>query len=261
MANCRWPWLKKRLIAWFIQRYEVDLSEAVETNPLAYPHFNGFFTRALRPECRPIKLDDHTFVSPADGSVSQCGTIEQGTLMQAKGFYFNAQTLLGGNKNHAKAFESGSFTTIYLAPKNYHRVHMPCTGKLIEMIYVPGQLFSVNTHTAEHIPNLFARNERVVCLFETTHGLLAVVLIGAMLVASIETVWAGLVAPKRPRTITSLDYRGENITITQGAELGRFALGSTVVVLSNTPKLSWQDFKSGDAVQMGQILGDFKNFS
>lgn len=255
LAHCRIFWIKHTFILWFIRRYQVDMSLAVETNPSKYPHFNAFFTRALKPDVRPIAVGEHNIVSPADGTISQIGTIEAGRIFQAKGFHFNVQELLGGNKELAAIFQQGSFSTIYLAPKDYHRVHMPLDGRLEKMAYIPGQLFSVNKPTTEHIPRLFARNERVVVLFKTAVGHMAMVLVGAMIVASIETTWAGLVAPAKDLRIAWKEYPNNLISLRKGDEMGRFQLGSTVILLFSTP-VQWGDaIQSNSALRMGQSLG------
>ena len=189
LANCTWNWVKNPFITWFVKRYQVDMSEAAEENPTAYACFNDFFTRALKDGARPL-ADGDEVLCPADGAISQLGRIEHGRIFQAKGQSFSVLELLGGNPEHAALFQGGEFATVYLSPRDYHRVHMPLGGTLTDMIYVPGKLFSVNQSTAENVPELFARNERVVCLFDTPVGPMAVVLVGAMIVASVETVWA-----------------------------------------------------------------------
>ena len=195
VAECRARWFKNAFTAWFAKRYQVNMSEALVEDLTAYEHFNAFFTRALKPGARPLDETPGAILCPADGAVSQLGPIEHGRIFQAKGHSFSALELLGGDPALAAPFMGGEFATIYLSPKDYHRVHMPLAGTLREMVYVPGRLFSVNQTTAENVPELFARNERVVCLFDTERGPMAVVLVGAMIVASIETVWAGLVTP------------------------------------------------------------------
>ncbi|GAB2715793.1 archaetidylserine decarboxylase [Halomonas garicola] len=249
LAECRSPGLKNALISAFIRRFKVDMREALEPDYRAYTTFNDFFTRALKDDSRPL---GEGFISPADGTLSQYGRITAGELVQAKGHRFSARTLLGGNAELADTFAGGSFATVYLSPKDYHRVHMPMTGTLRETIYVPGRLFSVNQATAGYVPGLFARNERLVCVFDTAHGPLAVVLVGAMIVAAIETVWAGQITPLAgtPQR-TRLD---ESVTLEKGAELGRFKLGSTVVMCTVNP-VAFDDFTPGAKVAMGQSLG------
>lgn len=221
-------------IKWFIKQYNIDMSEAEQSAPEAYNTFNAFFTRALKPGMRPILADPMMITQPVDGAVSQCGPIEDGRIFQAKGHHFTSQALLGGNADEARRFQGGDFATIYLAPKDYHRIHMPIKGTLSKMTYIPGDLFSVNPLTARHVPGLFARNERVVATFETEIGPLAMVLVGATIVASIETVWAGTVTPPCGKKVVSWDYPTEGpdaITLDKGEEMGRFKLGSTVVML------------------------------
>ncbi|VFT55029.1 phosphatidylserine decarboxylase [Pseudomonas aeruginosa] len=196
-ADCRATWFKDRLIAWFARRYQVDMREAQVEDLQAYEHFNAFFTRALKDGARPLAQEPGAVLCPADGAISQLGPIEHGRIFQAKGHSYSLAELLGGDAELAAPFMGGDFATVYLSPRDYHRVHMPLAGTLREMVYVPGRLFSVNQTTAENVPELFARNERVVCLFDTERGPMAVVLVGAMIVASIETVWAGLVTPPK----------------------------------------------------------------
>ncbi|MGM0522187.1 MAG: archaetidylserine decarboxylase [Pseudomonadota bacterium] len=249
-AQCDNPWVKNTLINAFIKRFEVDMSQALEPDPSAYATFNDFFTRALKADARPLS---DGLLSPADGTLSQYGRLQAGQLVQAKGHTYSAQTLLGGDTALAEEFLGGSFATVYLSPKDYHRVHMPITGTLREMIYVPGRLFSVNEATAKHVPGLFARNERLVCVFDTEHGPMAMVLVGAMIVAAIETVWSGQVTPLsgHPQRM----HFGQPITLEKGAEMGRFKLGSTVVMCFANP-VAFEAIPTGSMVQMGQTLGD-----
>jgi phosphatidylserine decarboxylase len=215
----------------FINRYQVDMNDAVHSEPSAYSSFNAFFTRPLKPGARPIVDGDNNLAHPVDGAVSQLGPIQHGQLIQAKGHDYSARELLGGDKALAEEFSDGDFATIYLAPKDYHRIHMPCKGKLRKMVYVPGQLFSVNPLTAANVPNLFARNERVVAIFDTEFGPIAMVLVGATIVASIETIWSGTVTPPGGKQVFTWDYQDQEISLDKGAEMGRFKLGSTVVML------------------------------
>ena len=255
LANCTWPWVKNPFITWFVKRYQVDMSQALEENPTAYRSFNDFFTRALKPDARPLDQTPGSILCPADGAISQLGKIEHGRIFQAKGHSFSVQELLGGNPELAAPFQGGEFATVYLSPRDYHRVHMPLGGTLKEMIYVPGKLFSVNQTTAENVPELFARNERVVCLFDTEAGPMAVVLVGAMIVASVETVWAGLVAPPS-RTLRSTAYGQAAPRLEKGDEMGRFKLGSTAIVLFGPDAMCWSEsLKAGDSVEMGQLMG------
>lgn len=219
-------------IKWFINRYGIDMSEALHEDPAHYKTFNEFFTRELKPGLRP--LSDSDLVLPVDGCISQLGAVKSGRIFQAKGHEFTATELLGGDEARAKPFQNGDFSTIYLAPKDYHRIHMPMTGTLREMVYIPGDLFSVNPLTAANVPNLFARNERVAAIFDTDFGPMALVLVGATIVASIETVWAGTVTPPAGKQVTSWQYPAEGddaIVLEKGAEMGRFKLGSTVVAV------------------------------
>jgi phosphatidylserine decarboxylase len=257
-AECRAAWFKNRLIGWFAKQYQVDMSEAQIEDLEAFEHFNAFFTRALKPGARPLEQSPGAILCPADGAVSQLGKIEHGRVFQAKGHSFSLVELLGGDSERATPFMGGAFATVYLSPKDYHRVHMPLAGTLKEMVYVPGRLFSVNQSTAENVPELFARNERVVCLFDTERGPMAVVLVGAMIVASIETVWAGLVTPPK-RSLKTFRYdeaARAPIALDKGAELGRFKLGSTAIVLFGADQVQWaQELAAGSPVQMGQLLG------
>jgi phosphatidylserine decarboxylase len=257
-AECRAGWFKNRLIGWFAKQYQVNMSEAQVEDLTAFAHFNDFFTRALKDGARPLDSTPGAVLCPADGAVSQLGKIEQGRVFQAKGHSFSVIELLGGDSQRASPFMGGDFATIYLSPKDYHRVHMPLAGTLTEMVYVPGRLFSVNQTTAENVPELFARNERVVCLFDTERGPMAVVLVGAMIVASIETVWAGLVTPPK-RTLKTFKYDDAArapIYLEKGAELGRFKLGSTAIVLFGPEQVQWAEaLTANSAVQMGQCLG------
>jgi len=259
IAECRAEWLKNPLIKWFVKQYQVDMSEAQVEDPTAYENFNAFFTRALKDGARPLDETPGAVLCPADGAVSQLGPIEHGRLFQAKGHSFSAVELLGGEAERAAPFMGGEFATIYLSPKDYHRVHMPLAGTLKEMVYVPGRLFSVNQTTAENVPELFARNERLVCIFDTERGPMAVVLVGAMIVAAIETVWAGQVAPPT-RLLKTTRYdaaaRGP-IELAKGAELGRFKLGSTAIVLFGPNQVKWAEHMvAGSATRMGERLAD-----
>ncbi|WP_237467931.1 archaetidylserine decarboxylase [Vibrio stylophorae] len=232
-------------IRWFIKQYRIDMSEAVIEEPTQFETFNDFFTRELKPGLRTFSDDAQEIGHPADARVSQLGAIEQGQLIQAKGHSYSALTLLGGDYRLADTFADGQFATLYLSPSDYHRVHMPMAGTLRQMIYVPGDLFSVNPLTAENVPDLFARNERVVCIFDTAIGPMAQVLVGATIVGSIETVWAGTITPQRRPTIHKWDYpaAGEEgaITLEKGQEMGRFKLGSTVINLFPKDTISFDE--------------------
>ncbi len=256
LANCDQPWLKNKLIDYFMWRYDVDMSTALETDPHQYATFNQFFTRQLRSDARPIVAGVNTIASPADACISQLGRIAQGRIIQAKGFHYDVQDLLGGSAERAMPFAGGSFMTLYLAPKDYHRVHLPLAAELQEMIYVPGQLFSVNPLTTTTVPHLFARNERVAMIFNTAVGPMAVVMVGAMLVASIISAWEGVIAPARDKKVRVWDYRTQTKTLAKGEEVGHFQLGSTVVVLFGNENLQWvEGLKADQAVQYGQLLG------
>lgn len=256
LANCRRPWVKNAFIRWFIRRYHVDMSIALTPNIESYENFNQFFTRSLTPGARPVVCGLNTIACPVDGFVSQIGNIQDLQLFQAKGFHFDLSSLLAGNKQHADYFRFGHYATLYLSPKDYHRIHMPITGKLREMIYVPGKLFSVNASSVAYVPNLFARNERVICLFETQAGIVAVILVGAMIVAGIHTVWAGQVAPSSQKQIQSWQYTDQNIVLQKGAELGHFQLGSTVILLCASNQIQWaENIKPDQSIVMGQEFG------
>jgi phosphatidylserine decarboxylase len=247
-------------IAAFAHRYRVDMSEAAEPNLLAYTNFNDFFTRALRPDARPLAQTD--LICPVDGALSECGVIAGEQIFQAKGHHYSTCALLGGNSDWAKKFENGDFATLYLSPRDYHRVHMPCAGQLVRMIHVPGNLFSVNPLMARKIPGLFSRNERVVCLFESERGPFALVLVGTVIVGGIETVWHGNVTPPHSRRISLWDYEGsENVVeLAQGAEMGRFKLGSTVVALFANQSVRFApDWMPGKPIRMGEAMGSLGN--
>lgn len=252
VACCKFPPLKNYLIQWFIRRYGVNMEEAVSDNLADYENFQSFFIRTLKPSLRPIAQEKNQMVSPVDGIVSQIGGIQAGRIFQAKGFDFTVGELMGGQTSSANRFSGGQFATFYLAPKDYHRVHMPLTGRLLSTTYIPGRLFSVSPQTANQIPRLFARNERLVCLFETLAGPMAVVFVGAMIVGSISTVWAKDIT--RTKTIQFLEYVNTNITIQKGEELGYFKLGSTVILLFGG-QVNWdKELREGSEVKMGEKL-------
>jgi phosphatidylserine decarboxylase len=256
IAECENLWIKNTFISQFVKKYQVDMSEAVNSDPLSYHNFNDFFTRAIRSELRPICEQENSIACPADGAVSQLGEIEHGTLLQAKGHTYSLTSLLGGDASLSNQFLGGSFATVYLSPKDYHRVHMPLTGKLTKMIHIPGKLFSVNKVTAEQIPSVFARNERTVCIFDTEAGPMAVILVGAMIVASIETTWAGQVTPFNKNVVT-WDYSELNkIEIKKGEEMGRFKLGSTAIVLFGKNAVKWEEsIQAETPTKMGMHFG------
>ena len=256
MAFCKISWIKNYLIRDFMRRYGVSLVETKINSVEQFIHFNDFFTRQLKSDARPI-AGGNSIASPCDGTISQIGHIAKKTLVQAKGHTYRLEKLLT-NPELAYSFENGLYTTIYLSPKDYHRVHMPITGTLTQMIYVPGDLFSVNQLTAQHVPDLFARNERVICIFETAVGPMAIILVGAMIVGSIATTWAGTVPPHQP-TLTTWNYTkstDQHITLEKGEEMGLFHLGSTVIVLFSSQVKNWtHTYAAGNTVQMGQALG------
>lgn len=255
LAGSRLAPVKAPMIATFRRAYRVDLTEAAESDPGRYPSFNAFFTRALKPGARPVAPEADAVVSPADGAVNAAGTIAGDALLQAKGREYGLTELLGGSPERAVPFEGGSFATVYLSPRDYHRVHMPLAGRLTETVHVPGRLFAVNRPAARAVPRLFARNERVAALFETGAGPMAVVLVGALLVGSIETVWAGRVTPPRGREVRSWVPDAE-VRMAKGAELGRFAMGSTVIVLFAPGRVRWDEvLVPGAEVRMGRRIG------
>ncbi|MEM6405116.1 MAG: archaetidylserine decarboxylase [Pseudomonadota bacterium] len=249
LARSERPWIRKRLIRYVIREYQVDMTEAAQPDPDQYPSFNAFFTRTLRPDTRPIAAD--SIISPADGQVSQSGAIDDQQLIQAKGQHYTLPALLGDNTDLADMLRHGSYLTIYLAPKDYHRVHMPLSGTLQHMTYIPGDLFSVNTHSAQHIPGLFTRNERLVCTFDTACGPMVVIWVGAIFVGNIETVWAGEVQAK---TLTHRDYSDQAHTFATGDEIGRFNMGSTVIVLFGANQIDLLPTLTGQKIQMGQQI-------
>lgn len=258
IASSESTWVKNRFISWFHKQYQPNMAEAEQEDPLAYASFNDFFTRKLKAGARPLPEAPKAFACPADGKISQLGSIEQGRIVQAKGQSFTSLELLGGNEEQAKSVVDGQFLTVYLSPKDYHRVHMPIAGDLVSMTHIPGRLFSVNPATTEHLPRLFARNERVVCEFSTANGPVFMVLVGAMIVGSIATTWAGVVNPRSPK-IKREEYPKQVARFERGDEMGRFLLGSTVVVLCGADQLSWDSATSaGQEVKMGQALGGWK---
>jgi phosphatidylserine decarboxylase len=242
-----------RLIRWFVGRYGVNMSEAAEPDIAAYPSFNEFFTRALKPGARPLAQAD--LVCPVDGAISQFGRIRGAQIFQAKGHDYSTQALVGGDATLAERFQDGYFATLYLSPKDYHRIHMPCAGRLRRMIHVPGDLFSVNPTTARGVPGLFARNERVVCVFDGEAGPFVLVLVGATIVGSMATVWHGVVNPPRPGTLREWTYETQPVELAQGAEMGRFLLGSTVVLLFPDGGLQFNPaWMPGGAIRMGEMM-------
>jgi phosphatidylserine decarboxylase len=252
-TRVRTRWFKNALVRGFLGLYAVDMTQAEESDPLSFASFNEFFTRALKADARPAAADPRDIACPVDGTISEAGTIDGDKLLQAKGRHYSLHDLLAGQP-WASRFQGGSFATIYLAPFNYHRVHMPLRGELQSTVYVPGRLFSVNTVTALHVPRLFARNERVLTSFDTAFGEFALVMVGALNVGSIATVWAGDITPAARRVVTTLPPR--RIALEKGAELGRFNMGSTVILLFEPERAHWHaTVRAGAQVLMGQSLG------
>ena len=245
-----------RLIRWFVRRYGVDMSEAENSDIASYESFNAFFTRPLKAGARPLAKAD--FICPVDGAISQFGAIDDHHILQAKGHRFTTTELLGGHGELAGLFRHGSFANLYLSPRDYHRLHMPCDGMLTRMIYIPGALFSVNPVTARGVRNLFARNERVVCMFNSpAHGPFAMVLVGATIVGSMETVWHGVVNPRRTGRISEWSYDEGQVRLKQGEEMGRFLLGSTIVMLFRPDTIAFNTKWAPErSVRLGEAMGD-----
>lgn len=242
-------------ISRFAKMFDIDLSEATHPAPEHYKTFNEFFTRTLKDGAREIAGADHQYCSPVDGRVSQLGSITSGTIVQAKGHNYTVSDLLGGRQSDVIPFNEGAFATLYLSPRDYHRIHMPIRGDLCSMHYIPGRLFSVAPHTVRVVPRLFARNERVVAIFNTDAGKVAMVLVGAINVAAIETVWAGLVTPPTKNSVDYKDYDSGSCKLDKGEEMGRFNMGSTVILLLENGSFR-SDLNAGDPIQMGQFLGN-----
>ena len=254
IASARGGRLTTRLIKWFVGRYGVNMAEAANPDISSYATFNDFFTRSLKSNARPLAPAD--LVCPVDGAISQFGPMVGDQIFQAKGHSYSSTALVGGDAALAARFEGGSFATLYLSPKDYHRIHMPCEGRLSRMIYVPGELFSVNPTTARGVPGLFARNERVVCVFESVHGPFVLVLVGATIVGSMATVWHGVVNPPRAGEIRTWNYELE-LVLKQGEEMGRFLLGSTVVMLFPKGPLAFNPaWAPGGAIRMGEVMAN-----
>ena len=247
------PWTTA-LIRWFVRRYQVNMAEAANPDLASYPSFNEFFTRPLKPGARP--LADAAFICPVDGAISQFGPIAQDQIFQAKGHHYSTTALVGGDAALAAQFDNGSFATLYLSPRDYHRIHMPCDGTLARMIYVPGELFSVNPTTARGVPGLFARNERVVCVFDSAHGQFVLTLVGATIVGSMATVWHGQVNPPRSPQICEWHYDAGAVSLRKGDEMGRFMLGSTVVMLFAKGVLDFNPaWSAAQAIRLGEAMG------
>ncbi len=261
----RWRtgWWKNLLIRVFSRHFRVDLSEARIQRPEDFPDFNSFFTRALRPGVREMPEDPAAIACPVDGSISELGNIRDGSLIQAKGREYSLETLLGGDANRANPFRNGKFVTLYLSPRDYHRIHMPVAGRLRETCYVPGRLFSVAPHTTRAIPGLFTRNERLCAIFDTAAGPMAMVLVGAIFVSCIETVWEGVVnpVPGRPLAVRHFPDTGlPPVELQRGEEMGRFNMGSTVILLYCHDRVDWlDDLQAGESVQLGDVLGRIRS--
>ena len=252
-ASARGGALTTRFIRWFVGRYGVNMAEAANPDIASYPTFNEFFSRPLKPGARP--LADADLISPVDGAISQFGPIRRDQIFQAKGHDYSTTTLVGGDAQLAQRFEDGHFATLYLSPKDYHRIHMPCDGRLTRMIYVPGDLFSVNPATARGVPGLFARNERVVCVFESEQGPFVLTLVGATIVGSMATVWHGVVNPPRSKQVREWRYDDQQIVLKKGEEMGRFLLGSTVVMLFPKGDLRFNPaWAPAGAIRMGEAM-------
>jgi len=255
VAGAKGGAMTTRLIRWFVGKYDVNMDEAANPDIASYHSFNEFFTRALKPDARPLAQAD--YVCPVDGRISQFGAIEDDQIFQAKGHKFSTTALVGGDKALADQFRHGSFANLYLSPRDYHRIHMPCDGKLTRMIYIPGELFSVNPTTARGVPGLFARNERVVCVFDTAAGPFVMTLVGATIVGSMATVWHGVVNPPRQPTLCEWTYADRDIVLKKGEELGRFLLGSTVVMLFPKDTLDFNpQWQPAGAVRLGEMMAN-----
>ena len=255
-ASREWGVRTTRLIDGFVEKYGVDMSEAANPDIASYKSFNEFFTRALKPGARPLAAAD--LVCPVDGAISQFGAIERDQIFQAKGHVYSTTALVGGDAALAARFENGHFATLYLSPKDYHRIHMPCDGRLLRMIHVPGDLFSVNPLTARGVPGLFARNERVVCVFDSARGPFVLTLVGATIVGSMATVWHGVVNPPRVAKLREWRYEDQQIALKQGAEMGRFLLGSTVVMLFPKAALQFNPaWVPARPIRLGEAMADF----
>jgi len=254
VASRQRGWITTALIRWFVGKYGVNMSEAANSDITSYLSFNDFFTRALKPEARP--LASAAWICPVDGAISQFGRIEDGQIFQAKGHRYSTTALVGGDAQLAAQFRDGSFATIYLSPRDYHRIHMPCDGRLLRMMYVPGDLFSVNPVTARGVPGLFARNERLVCVFDTPNGVMVLTLVGATIVGSMATVWHGVVNRSRQGTVREWHYAEQApVVLKKGDEMGRFLLGSTVVLLFPAGPLQFNlDWQAGGPVQLGEAM-------
>ena len=261
VTRIRFRPVKNLLIRGFVRHFKPNMSEAAQTNPLLYPSFNAFFTRQLQAGARPTDMDPGVAIAPVDGTISQIGRLDGSKIIQAKGHDYTLEALLGGAPEWAERFRGGTFSTLYLAPYNYHRIHMPLAGTLRAAWFVPGKLFSVNAVTAAAVPGLFARNERVVCVFEENQRAFAMVLVGALFVGSIGTVWHGDVSPRRPRVKVDLplDTTRSPLRLAKGAEMGRFNMGSTVITLFQPDMMDWLPrYRPGDLIDVGRMLARLK---
>ena len=255
-TRLRLPWIKNPFTRWFIKHFNVNMAEAEEEDYRAYPDFNSFFTRSLKPGARPLASGNNVILCPVDGTVSQAGKIAGDAILQAKGHNYSLKALLGNSEKWSKQFNNGNFATLYLSPRDYHRIHMPIGGRLQQMVHIPGHLFSVNPLTTRKVPGLFARNERLACFFDTEAGPMAMVLVGAINVSSIETVWQGVITPPAGKKLQHWDYADKNIVLQAGSEMGRFNMGSTVIVLFAADRVSWAEtIQAGEPVRMGMLLG------
>ena len=256
VAGGQWGGVTQAIIRNFVAKYGVNMAEAADPDIASYATFNDFFTRALKPDARPVAKAD--WVCPVDGAISQFGKIERDQIFQAKGHHYSTRALVGGDAALAAQFDDGHFACLYLSPKDYHRIHMPCDAKLVRMVYVPGDLFSVNPTTARGVPGLFARNERTVCVFDTPHGPFINVLVGATIVGSMATTWHGVVNPPRTGDVRDWRYDEKSITFKQGDEMGRFLLGSTVVMLWPKMPLNFNsDWAPGRGIQLGETMATY----
>lgn len=255
LARCQITWIKNFLIRLFIKHFYVDMSEAVQEDYRSYPNFNEFFTRALKPGVRKQPEDPSIIACPVDGYISEFGQINDQQIFQAKGHHYNLMSLLGGDHEWAMRFRHGEFFTAYLSPRDYHRIHMPANGTLKKMIHVPGKLFSVNPETVSKVPHLFARNERVICLFETSSGPMAIILVGAIIVASIATAWQGIITPPTRSVLQQWNYENNPLQLNRGDEMGHFEVGSTAILLFGKDTIAWQSgLASGQTIRLGQPI-------
>lgn len=259
LTRCEYKWFLSLLLPLFIRQFKVNMDEAKNPDWKSYASFNYFFTRELKEDAREISSDKNVVASPVDGAVSQLGEINDDLIFQAKGHAYSLTQLLGDREDLGEIFKDGQFNTIYLSPKDYHRIHMPIDGTLKEMIHVPGELFSVNPTTVENVPALFARNERVICLFDTTSGPMAMILVGAIFVGSIETVWHGEVTPPTCKDIRNWKYDEKELSYIKGQEMGRFNMGSTVILLHVNEQMEWdKELNAEQSVRLGEMIGTIK---